>query len=309
MAAQMIRDNKGAVTAEQLAPYCDAPEPDEMGSAYVDESFVLPIVTQLDGEPRVTEDGDIIYVFPDLQVSASTSRVVPKVTESSMVLQRAGLSPNASIREIQNLLYVNGINARGALEKKDLIRILEEALPAMTPQEEEEMLDADPSVLQEREFKFSLAPDMYKFFAGGLGIVNLGGALYLGNILNQYALYGVRLPSFLGLTQSLYPLLLAYALLFNAIPLARNFWIGSQNNKIQQRNQARKKWRAKLESRGGNISRKLRAAAMFVTSRKQIKVDDVIYDTKTTVSDLGVKKTQNDLDNFDKLLNNDFSFR
>jgi hypothetical protein len=45
----------------------------------------------------------------------------------------------------------------------------------MTPKEEEEILDADPSVLQEQEFKFSLAPDVYKFFVGGLGITNLGG--------------------------------------------------------------------------------------------------------------------------------------
>jgi hypothetical protein len=61
LVAQMIRDNKGAVTAEQLAPYCDAPDPDSTsGQSYVDESFVLPIVSQLDGEPRVTEDGDII---------------------------------------------------------------------------------------------------------------------------------------------------------------------------------------------------------------------------------------------------------
>ncbi|KAL3934543.1 MAG: hypothetical protein SGARI_003338, partial [Bacillariaceae sp.] len=71
LAAQMIRDNKGAVTAEQLAPYCDAPDPDSSAATYVDESFVLPIVSQLDGEPRVTDEGDIIYVFPDLQISAS----------------------------------------------------------------------------------------------------------------------------------------------------------------------------------------------------------------------------------------------
>lgn len=307
LAAQMIRDNQGAVTSEQLAPFCDAPAPDDLPGSYVDESFVLPIVTQLDGEPRVTEDGDIIYVFPDLQVSASTSRVVPKVTETSMVLKRAGLSPNASIKEIQNFLYINRVDSRGALEKKDLIRILEQALPEMTPDEEDELLDADPSVLQEREYKFSLAPDLYKFFAGGLGVVNLGGALYLGKILSQYALYGVQLPSFMGLTQSLYPLLLAYAISFNVIPLARNFWIGSQNNEIQRRNQARKKWRAKLESRSGSVSRKLRAAAKFITSRKQLQGDDMIYDTKTTASDLGAKKNRNDLDEFDKLLNDDSS--
>jgi hypothetical protein len=306
LAAQMIRDHNGAVTAEQLAPYCDAPEPSDDQSAFVDESFMLPIVTQLDGEPRVTEDGDIIYVFPELQVSASSSRIVPKASESSMILKRAGLPADASGREIQQLLYRNGINSRGALEKKDLLKILETALPPMTPQEEGDLLDGDPSILQEREYRFSVAPDMYKFFAGGLGVVNLGGALYLGNLLNQYALYNVELPGILGLTQSLYPLLFGYAVLFNAIPFARNLWIGAQNSQIQQRNQARKQWRQKLESRVGNVGRKLKAAAKFATNRKQLKAEDVIYDSKTTsASDLGVVRNQQDLDDFDQLLGND----
>jgi hypothetical protein len=310
LAAQMIRDSNGAVTAEQLAPFCDAPLPDDMATSYVDESFVLPIVAQLDGEPQVTDDGDIIYVFPDLQVSASTSRVVPQASESGMILRRAGLSSNASAREIQNLMYVNGINAKGALEKKDLIQILEKNLPPMTPSEEGELLDSDPSILQEREYKFSLASGLYKFGAGGLGVVNLGGALYLGNLLNQYAYYNVQLPGFLGVTQTFYPLLLGYALLFNAIPLARNFWIGAQNSQIQKRNKARQKWRAKLQSKTGNLSRKLKAAAQFATGRKQLKADDVIYDTKTTnASDLGVKRNQNDLDDFDKLLGDDAPFQ
>ena len=68
LVAQMIRDNNGAVTAEQLAPYCDAPDPDSSSTTssdkqYIDESFVLPIVSQLDGQPRVTEEGDIICKF------------------------------------------------------------------------------------------------------------------------------------------------------------------------------------------------------------------------------------------------------
>jgi len=306
LAAEMIRQNNGAVTAEQLAPYCDSPDPEDSDKTYVDESFVLPIVTQLDGEPQVTEEGDIVYVFPELQVSTSSLPVVSKASETSIILQRAGLPANASAREIQKLLYLNGINTRGALEKADLIKILEEVLPPMTPEEEEELLDADPSMLQERQHKFSLAPDIYKFFAGGLGIVNLGGALYLGNIFQQYAAYGVKLPSFLGVTQSLYPLLLAYAILFNVIPLVRNFWIKGENEKIQQRNTARRKWRARLASKAGSIGWKLTAAAKFATGRKQLKSNDTIFDTKTTsAADLKVSRNNNDLDEFDKLLNDD----
>ena len=311
LAAQMIRENNGAVTVEQLAPFCDAPDPDERSSSYVDESFVLPIVTQLNGEPQVTEDGDIIYTFPDLQVSASTKSIVSKASESSMILKRAGLSPNASAREIQELLYLNGIGTRGALEKKDLLAILEKALPPMTEEEEEELLQDDPSALQEREYKFSLAPDLYKFLSGGLGVLNLGGALYLWNIFGQYAKYGVELPGILGLTQSLYPLLFVYAVLFNAIPLARNFWIGKQNREIQARNKARRRWRAKLEAGAGNIKRKLLAAAKFATGQKQLgsSSEDIIFDTKQAVSEIKVSKEKDDLDEFDKLLNDDSSFQ
>lgn len=306
LAAEMIRQNNGAVTAEQLAPFCDAPEPDDRDQTYVDESFVLPIVTQLDGEPQVTEEGDIVYVFPELQVSAANRAVVPKVSETAMVLRRAGLAADASVKEIQSLLYLNGINTRGVLEKQELVKILEDALPPMTPDEEEELMDADPTMLQERQYRFSLAPDLYKFLAGGLGVLNLGGALYLGNIFQQYAFYGVKLPSFLGLTQSLYPLLLTYAILFNIIPLARNFWIGSQNQMIQQRNAARKKWRSRLAAKAGSIGRKLKAAAKFTKQRKQLSSNDVIFDTKTTsAADLQVDRNKQDLDQFDRLLNDD----
>ena len=309
LAAQMIRNNKGAVTAEQLAPYCDAPDVSENNplKTFVDESFVLPIVSQLDGEPQVTEDGDIIYVFPELQVSTSTSNVLPQVSESAMVLKRAGLPPNASAREIQNILRLNGISLRGARDKADLIELLDDALGPMTLEEEEEASLQDPSVLQEREYKFSLASDFNKFAAGALGIANLGGVLYLGNLFSQYNLYGVKLPSFLGLAQTLYPGLVAYAILFNAIPLARNFWIGQQNAQIQGRNKARRRWKELAKSGGKNILRKLKAASKFATKRKTIKGDDSLFNTKQSSDSLQAEKDKRDLDEFDKLLNDDSS--
>mmetsp|Transcript_33901 Transcript_33901/g.38126 ORF Transcript_33901/g.38126 Transcript_33901/m.38126 type:complete len:613 (-) Transcript_33901:388-2226(-) len=310
LAAQMIRDNKGAVTVEQLAPYCDAPNIDESStsSSYVDESFVLPIVSQLDGEPRVTEEGDIIYVFPDLQVSTSTSKVLPQASESAMLLKRAGLRADSSVRDIQNLLRINGVSTRGARDKSDLLKILEDVVPPMTPDEEaNSKLLLDPSLLQEREYKFSLASDSNKFFAGALGIANLGGVLYLGNLFNQYNLYGQRLPSFLGVAQTLYPALVAYALLFNAIPLVRQFWISSQNKKIQGRNKARRRWKELLKNGGVNVLRRMKAAAKFATNRKLLKGDDSIYDTKQSVDIITEEKEKNALSDFDKLLNDDQS--
>jgi hypothetical protein len=313
LAAQMIRNNKGAVTAEQLAPYCDAPDVSDndlstsgSSGSYVDESFVLPIVSQLDGEPQVTEDGDIIYVFPDLQISASDFAVLPQASESAMVLKRAGLDPNASSRDIQNLLRRNGISSAGARDKADLLELVEAALGPMTAEDKAEAALLDPSLLQEREYTFSLASGFNKFAAGGLGVANLVGVLYLGNLFNQYNLmYGARLPSFLGVAQTLYPALVVYAILFNTIPLARNFWISQQNAKIQGRNTARRRWKGIASSGGKKVLRKLKAASKFATGRKTIKGDDTLYDTKQSSGSLQAKKEQFDLDEFDKLLNDE----
>ena len=71
----------------------------------------------------------------------------------------------------------------------------------------------DPTLLLECEYKFSLASPLQTILGGGLGVANLSGALYLGNLLGQYALYGVRLLSYTGLVQQFFPGLLAYAVL------------------------------------------------------------------------------------------------
>jgi hypothetical protein len=281
-------------------PFPRAPQPGQ-------QSFVLPIVSQLDGEPRVTEDGDIIYVFPELQKSASSSlfSFLPgSKSSSATTLQRAGLSPTASATEIKQLLALNRISTRGALEKKDLLRILERNLPPMTPEEEEELGLGDPSMLQEREYKFSLAPDSNRFLAGGLGALNLGGALYLGNMLSTYAMYGVRLPSYFGAVQASYPFLLAYAVLFNVIPLARNFWIKAENEKIRERNKRRREWKAALAAGMGSLSRKLKAAKSMRTKVEQIGAspDDIVFDTRQSMTENQEKRQRAALNDFDKLL-------
>eukprot|EP00178_Gracilaria_changii_P025380 TRINITY_DN78203_c0_g1_i1.p1 TRINITY_DN78203_c0_g1~~TRINITY_DN78203_c0_g1_i1.p1 ORF type:complete len:509 (+),score=74.25 TRINITY_DN78203_c0_g1_i1:281-1807(+) len=68
--AAIIRSNKGAVTAEQLAPYLD---PTFVDGNVVDESYILPVLQRFNGHPEVTEDGDIIYVFPDFLRSGTSS--------------------------------------------------------------------------------------------------------------------------------------------------------------------------------------------------------------------------------------------
>jgi hypothetical protein len=336
LAAAMIREYGGAVTAEQLAPFCnDAPMPllstalvanngggsSKLGEerAYVDESFVLPIVTQLDGEPRVTDEGDIVYVFPELMTSASSSSTNMKSSSTSSsskemlqksrearILRRAGLDEDAPTSMIGKLLNMNRISTRGALERTDLINILETALPEDENENDvNSSVDDDPSLLVEREFKFSLASSFQTVLAGGLGVVNLGGALYLGNLLGQYAIYGVRLPSYMGLVQQFFPLLLGYAVLFNTIPLARSFWIRGQNEKIRKRNETRRSWRTVLEARTGSVTRKLLAAARFGKKMRQIGTggdNDIVFDTKKGIDEVTKVKERDAMKDFDKVL-------
>ncbi|NJL00041.1 MAG: hypothetical protein HC838_12965 [Spirulinaceae cyanobacterium RM2_2_10] len=63
--ATVIRQSGGAVTAEQIAPYLDAAERE-------DEDYMLPVLARFNGYPDVTEQGELIYAFPELQVTAGT---------------------------------------------------------------------------------------------------------------------------------------------------------------------------------------------------------------------------------------------
>lgn len=311
LAANLIRQNQGSVTAEQLAPFCqDAPPPHELADkTYVDESFVLPIVTALDGEPRVTEDGDIVYVFPELQKSASlessTTSFAPSMTRDSWILRRAGLNENASNRDVKRFLEYNGINTRGVLERKDLLQILGQVLPPPSEQEEAQLTQSDPSLLVEREWKFSLASDLNKILAGGLGVVNLGGALYLGNLFSRIVpMYG-QLPGWYGMVQAFYPFLLAYAIAYNVIPLARNFWIRQQNVKIQNRNNIRQSWKNALATSlqsSATFRKKLAAAKKMQTRLEQVGYKDIVFDTAQSMEEIQKDKVQRALDDFDSKL-------
>ncbi len=71
--ATVIRQHKGAVTGEQIAPYCDRLSATQLE----DEDFMLPVLARFDGYPQVSESGDIIYHFPQLQVTAKQTAVQP----------------------------------------------------------------------------------------------------------------------------------------------------------------------------------------------------------------------------------------
>ncbi|MEC4813273.1 MAG: hypothetical protein SAK29_08395 [Scytonema sp. PMC 1069.18] len=67
----VIRTNQGAVVAEQIAPYLD-----NIGESYTQEyeDYMLPVLIRFNGQPKVSPEGQIVYYFPELQVSAAKTR-------------------------------------------------------------------------------------------------------------------------------------------------------------------------------------------------------------------------------------------
>lgn len=63
----VIQNNSGAIVAEQVAPYLDNVSGDWAGE---DDDYILPVLTRFNGVPEVSPKGDIIYHFPELQVTA-----------------------------------------------------------------------------------------------------------------------------------------------------------------------------------------------------------------------------------------------
>lgn len=62
----VIRNNGGAVAAEQIAPYLEVP-----GREVLAEDYMLPVLTRFNGQPEVSPEGEIVYHFPELQSTAA----------------------------------------------------------------------------------------------------------------------------------------------------------------------------------------------------------------------------------------------
>ncbi|WP_008318152.1 hypothetical protein [Leptolyngbya sp. PCC 6406] len=69
----VIRNNGGAVAAEQITPYLDG-----FGESWAkdDDDYMMPVLLRFNGVPQVSPQGNIIYHFPELQVTANEGQGV-----------------------------------------------------------------------------------------------------------------------------------------------------------------------------------------------------------------------------------------
>ncbi len=72
--ATVIRNNGGAIVAEQVVPYLD-----NLGKGYSQEfeDYMIPVLTRFNGRPEVSPDGQLVYHFPELQVTADRRNPSP----------------------------------------------------------------------------------------------------------------------------------------------------------------------------------------------------------------------------------------
>ena len=107
LAAELIRRNSGAVTAEQLAPY--------LVSSKVNDASILPILVQFNGSPEVSPKGTIVYTFPELQVTASGLNSVAALYEMPAILkEKDWIFTKVPTEKLHWVFFFAGANLCGA---------------------------------------------------------------------------------------------------------------------------------------------------------------------------------------------------
>ncbi len=113
--ATAIRNNRGAVVAEQIAPYLD-----NLGQGYAREyeEYMLPALARFDGRPEVSPQGQIVYHFPQLQTTAAERNSQPVAAYLREMLWRFS---NASSGQIMLAAGLGAVNLVGALVLGNLL--------------------------------------------------------------------------------------------------------------------------------------------------------------------------------------------
>lgn len=112
----VIRNSGGAITAEQVAPYLD-----DVGKDWREnEDYILPVLTRFNGRPEVSPEGQIIYHFPELQVTAKTQKNPQPV--SAYLRELPWKFSQANSGQIIGAAGLGGLNLVGALVLGNLLQ-------------------------------------------------------------------------------------------------------------------------------------------------------------------------------------------
>mmetsp|Transcript_105536 Transcript_105536/g.336065 ORF Transcript_105536/g.336065 Transcript_105536/m.336065 type:complete len:602 (+) Transcript_105536:72-1877(+) len=280
---ECIAENGGAVVAEQIAPYLDPPSAapgDEAAEQRALSQAMLPVLLRFRGRPEVGPEGDIVYVFPELQEARAAG---------------AAIFDGVSTEELQRRLSAVGGRSRTD-DRADIIANYRSEIAGMR------LRGASPAeYLPERELKLTEAEDGQVTSCVAFGAFALLGTLYLGYRMNSpHFMLLARIYPVIALVVKIYPFLLAYTTAFLGIPLLRWYRMRRLNAAIEGRNEWRAKQADRLRQAGSGLRRRVANAAQWAL--RQRNFGEAVYDSGASASVRESRTEMDDLKSFDERL-------
>jgi hypothetical protein len=112
----VINNNGGAIAAEQVIPYLD-----NLGEGWDKEyeDYMIPVLSRFNGRPQVSPKGELVYYFPELQVSAmqrGTAAVSAYLKETKRKFTAA------TSDQVMIAIGLGGVNIAGALVLQNMFQ-------------------------------------------------------------------------------------------------------------------------------------------------------------------------------------------
>ena len=224
--ARAIRTNKGAVSSAQLLPFLverptgstaienadayDRGDGTSSSSTWLHpvEDWMVPILSRFDGRPVVTDDGDLVYLFPEMLTTTKRDAKYGLYPTTAPIVKSA----SDVLRSLQG--------PKGGVDNRDY--------------------------LEEPYAPFMRREGAGKVLA--VAFANWGAVVLLGALLGpwQVALRQMGRTSALYAVNALYGALLVNGFAWLALPATRrvNLWV--ENYKVKRRNRRRQKDAARL---------------------------------------------------------------
>jgi hypothetical protein len=238
--ARVIKGKQGVIIAADLMPYLDTTDTKN-------EDWMLPILIRFNGSPEVSENGNLIYVFPSFvpRVAPQNSQPIAPQVQASTSTESDDLS--ALVNRHRHRIQTKQVAAQAAHEAQSLPRFLEEQeIP-----------------LNGFEMEFV---NVY-LFAG----FTSGGSLTLLNMAHQYSFLLPFQPVLYGIA--------AYGGIFLAAPLLRCPFVAAANTRICDRNQRRQEAAERLAYPDAELKGRLQDADVV---RHSVCKEDagIVYSTE-----------------------------
>ncbi len=274
-----IKANQGSIIFEQIAPYLDL-KPSDINN----EDKILPILARFNGYPKVTQNGNLIYIFENFQISRNPQKQDLLSTEFIKLKEQA--STNEALHNlVQN--HLAKIESQPNIPKNEVRSSVAKI---------DNYLHAFPW-----EFcnltKYEVMPIFIFGFInlfGSIGLLSFFNYLSKPNnlslakhftapdhlkFLNQFI--QANHSNLIHVLTIITTAMLVYAVIFWLIPIIRWLVLAVFNEIINQKNENRKDLAFKLINPDKKLQQKLNEAKNYQTS-KQIS-PEIIYTTQEDI--------------------------